>query len=73
MKRTPVVSTNVVSIGYDVSTKVLEVEFIGWPRYIYQYLNVPVQEYQAFMAAKSKGAYVANHLTERYHYVKVAS
>ena len=39
MEREPVVSSNLVSVGYDPASETLEVEFIKTG--VYQYLNVP--------------------------------
>lgn len=53
MKREPVSSSNLASIGYENET--LEVEFLGGG--IYQYHNVPEREYLALMSASSHGQY----------------
>ena len=69
MNREQVVSSNVSSVGYDVNTMVLEVEFHSGS--IYQYFDVPLNIYQEFMAAGSKGQYFAQHIKGYFRYVKV--
>lgn len=62
MERTEVKSSQIHSIGYDEQTQTLEVAFKvkADPRTVrvYQYRNVPVDVYQNFMAADSKGSYL---------------
>jgi hypothetical protein len=55
MDRTPVQSSNIVSIGYDNQTFVLEVEFNGGR--IYQYFNVPDYIYNDLINSSSVGTY----------------
>jgi len=55
MERTPVVSSNIVSIGYDEEAETLEVEFHGGG--VYQYDNVPLPIYEALITADSIGSY----------------
>jgi hypothetical protein len=44
MERTPVTSTDILSVGYDPDQELLEVEFIRGA--VYQYSGVPVGVYQ---------------------------
>ncbi len=55
MTRTPVVSSNLVSIGYDSNSNTLEIEF--HKSGIYQYSNVPKSTYLSLRAASSHGEY----------------
>jgi len=55
MERTPVFSSNLVSVGYDGQTQTLEIEFKNGA--VYQYSGVPLDEFNAFMNADSKGTY----------------
>lgn len=55
MDRILVSSTNLISIGYDETTSILEVEF--HKAGVYQYFGVPADVYEQLMAASSKGAY----------------
>lgn len=69
MNRTPVTSSNVVSIGYDPSTLTLEVEFKG--NSVYQYFDVPEIVYQELMRASSIGQFMHANIRNNYRYVKV--
>ncbi len=69
MQRIRVKSSNIKSIGYDVNTKVLEVEFNTGS--IYQYSNVPKHEYDNLLSSTSKGRYMNTHIKEQYICVKV--
>jgi hypothetical protein len=69
MDRIPVSSTNVASIGYDVDTQVLEVEFVNGG--VYQYMNVPQEVFDEFQGASSKGSYLAQNIKNRYPYTRV--
>ena len=62
MKRIPAKSTNLKSVGYDLNISVLEVEFHD--KRVYQYLRVPLIEYQNLMAAFSKGSYFAQRIKD---------
>jgi len=52
------------SVGYDVSTSTLEVEFENGC--VYQYGQVPEDVYAALMAADSKGHYFDTVIRSRY-------
>lgn len=56
MKRTDVESSSIASIGYEPEPRKLEIEF-RQSGDVYLYSEVPVEEYEAFMAADSKGTY----------------
>ena len=55
MNRTPVSSSNLKSIGYDLASNTLEVEFLHGG--IYQYFNVPKARFDGLMSASSHGEY----------------
>jgi hypothetical protein len=55
MLRTPVTSSNLASVGYDPTNRVLEIEFLSGS--IYQYFNVPENIYSGLMQAGSHGSY----------------
>ena len=57
MRRIPVHSTSIASIGYVSRKRELEIEFRDSGE-VYRYFNVPGEEYAAFMAADSKGTYL---------------
>lgn len=60
MNRTPVSSSNLVSVGYDPQQQILEIEFHS--RSVYQYFNVPLHIYQGLMNASSHGTYFDRHI-----------
>ena len=71
MKRVPVDSISIASIGYAPERQVLELEFRESGE-IYQYFDVPAEEHTAFLAADSKGAYLNLHFKPRqYRYHRV--
>lgn len=69
MNRTPVVSSNLSSVGYDPSTKTLEIEFNSGG--VYQYSNLPESVYKGLMNAASHGKYHAQHIKDNYPYTQV--
>ena len=60
MLRVPVESSDLVSIGYEPDSRVLEIEFANGS--VYQYFNVPAQVHSALMAAGSHGKYFQAHI-----------
>ena len=70
MYRTPVTSTNILSIGYDTTTATLEVEFTSGD--VYQYFNVPEHLYQQFLNAPSHGQFLNDNIRYNYRYQKVS-
>ena len=68
MKRESVISTNVISVGYDATTETLEVEFKSG---IYQYYNVPQSIYDQMMISESKGKFLNVYIKPVYPYAKV--
>ncbi len=57
MRRSPVESSTLRSIGYDAHRRELELEFLDSGD-IYRYFDVSAAEYAEFMAADSKGTYL---------------
>lgn len=53
MERKPVVSSNIVSVGYDPETQDMEVEFKGGSTYTYH--GVAQRAYDDFVGAESVG------------------
>ncbi len=70
MERISVKSSNINSIGYDETSKILEIEFnSGW---IYQYYEVPLEVYQKLMNAPSHGKYFHVYIkTGPYNYKRI--
>ncbi len=64
MRREPVVSTNLRSVGYDEDLQTLEVEFADGE--VYEYQGVPVAVHRSLMQARSKGAYFNSYIKDRY-------
>jgi hypothetical protein len=69
MERTPVTSSNVCSIGYDIDSQILEVEFNNGA--VYQYSGVPEYEYIGLMDSDSKGARMHSHIKNQYPCTKL--
>jgi len=53
MDRVQVESRSISSIGYEVSSRTLEIEFKHGG--VYQYFGVPASDYEELMNASSKG------------------
>ena len=70
MQRLPVQSSNLKSIGYDLNSKILEIEFHHGG--IYQYFDVPSQIYANLLSASSKGQYHASYVKNRYIFKRVS-
>lgn len=68
MKRKPVISSNIQSLGYDKFRKKLEVEFKDGS--IYRYKSVPKNIANDFEDAKSKGKYLNENIKRQYQYRK---
>ncbi len=70
MKRKPVKSSNLASVGYSIKSKTLEVAFLppkpGMTQAVYQYKNVPRTVAGELMRADSKGAYLAKKVKGKY-------
>jgi hypothetical protein len=64
----PVVSSNIDSIGYDVDTQMLRVQFNNGS--VYEYMNVPAMEFEQLNSAPSVGAYLNRNIKGNYTYQK---
>ena len=69
IKREPVVSTNVASVGYSRSIHALEIEFVRGA--VYRFLDVPHKLYRQLLASDSKGHFIAEHIRGKYAFVRV--
>lgn len=69
MERTPVTSSNIISIGYAPASETLEVEFQSS---IYQYFNVPSAIYNELMEANSHGKYLRQEIQNHYEYKQIS-
>jgi hypothetical protein len=68
---TPVLSSNVAAIGHDARTSMLFVRFHHGGR-VYRYGGVPVAVYGAFLAAPSKGRFLAHFVKGFYPCARIA-
>ena len=64
MKRLPVVSSSVASLGYDAAARTFEVEFTNGA--VSQYFDVPLAVYDAFATAESKGRFLNDAIRDSY-------
>ncbi len=69
IKRTPVQSSNVVSVGYSRHLHALEIEFVRGA--VYRFLDVQPRLYRQLLAADSKGRFIAENLRGKYRFVRV--
>ena len=69
MQRTPVTSSNLVSVGYEAKSLTLEVEFKNDS--VYQYFDVPEYEHQSLMQAASHGTYFRASIRDHYRCTKL--
>ena len=71
MERTIVESSSIHSIGYDETTRTLEIQFQGDSERIYQYENVPPDVHQELMNADSKGQTFWRLVRDSYQYTRI--
>ena len=64
MQRQAVHSSTLASVGYDVTTLLLELEFRSGA--VYQYLGAPHRVYRDLIEAKSKGRYFNQNIRDRF-------
>jgi hypothetical protein len=69
MRRHPVDSRALRSIGYNVGERMLELEFTAGT--IYRYFDVPEFTYRALMRARSKGHFFQTSIDKRFRYEEV--
>lgn len=69
MERELVSSSNLVSVGYDKDSETLEVEFKGGT--VYQYFDVPEDEYNRLMSASSQGVYFSANIRDSFDFKKL--
>lgn len=67
MRRVPVESSCIDSVGYD--NEVLEVRFNNGG--VYRYFEVPAQLYRQLLAAESKGRFFNHHIRDDYSYMRL--
>ena len=64
VRRKPVSSSAISSVGYDPESETLEVEFSSGA--VYEYYDVPSKVYRSLMSAPSKGQFLARRIRDRY-------
>jgi hypothetical protein len=69
MKRQPVTSSLIQSVGYDPARNVLELEFASGA--IYEYEDVSEETYKRLLSADSLGAYFNTEIKDAYHTEKI--
>ncbi len=69
MERKEVESSQLKSVGYDPATSTLEIEFKGGS--VYQYLDVPFETHDEFMAAESMGRYFGLQIKGKFDFKKM--
>jgi hypothetical protein len=69
MNRIPVNSSNIYSVGYDKTYKILEIEFHSGG--IYQYSNISYDIYNQLMNASSKGQFFHRFIRDKYPTKKI--
>ncbi|WP_166355076.1 KTSC domain-containing protein [Phytoactinopolyspora limicola] len=69
MRRRPVASSVIESVGYDAASRTLEVAFHSG--YVYQYLDVPEFDVAGLLRAESKGRFINERIKPRYRVVYV--
>lgn len=71
MRRQVIESSVIRSVGYDPSSKTLEIEFEPGDR-VYQYFDVPEAVYQELLAAPSRGHFFNERIKGTYPSIKTS-
>jgi hypothetical protein len=69
VRREPVSSSSIQSVGYDPQRHILEIAFHGDG--VYQYEDVSQDTYTGLLAAPSKGQYFAERVRDHYAWRRV--
>lgn len=64
MKRQPLRSSVVKTVGYDPSTAMLELEFASGD--VYRYFAIPPSLHRALLEAESPGAFFNQNISDKY-------
>lgn len=70
IRRAPVESSNLKSVGFDSKTETLEVEFIHGG--VYCYFDVPEEVYAALMKAESKGGFFQKNVRGKFPFKRIS-
>ena len=63
-------SRELLAIGYDATSLLLEVRFRISKR-VYGFLNVPKKVYESLMHARSKGQYFNQYIKPNYQFIEI--
>ena len=69
VEMTPVASSNVQAVGYDVSTQSLHVSYLNNRTYVYS--DVPQGVFEELLRAPSKGSYLNRAVKGTYNYHEI--
>jgi hypothetical protein len=69
MKRKPVDSSSIISVGYDSAGQILELEFERGK--VYQYFDVPEPVYKRLLESDSIGGFVNREIKDVYDYCEI--
>lgn len=64
MKRSAIKSSNLASVGYNKSKKILEIEFTHGG--VYQYFEVPGEVYSKLLSAESAGKFFNSEIRDKF-------
>jgi hypothetical protein len=70
IRRAPIDSSAVASIGYDPRAKALDIEYAGGA--VYRYYPVPDRVYRQLLQADSKGRFVNFRIRDAYPFRRIA-
>jgi hypothetical protein len=65
----PVQSSSIAAAGYDRAQEILRIRYVGGPAY--DYLAVPPNVFDDFLAAESKGRFVNCRIKPYYRFMRV--
>lgn len=66
IKRSPVASSNIASVGYDAENKILEIEFHHGA--VYQYFDVQQKVYEELINSSAIGSSFINEIKNKFKY-----
>lgn len=70
MKRKPVTSSVIASVGYKPDAMMLEIEFKS-TGFVYRYFDVPEIEFHRLMRADSLGRYFNENIRDDYRFIQI--
>ena len=70
VEMTPVISSNVESVGYDATAQIVHVRFLNGSEYIYK--GVPQHEFEGLLNAPSVGSYLHRNYKNIYPHERIS-